>query len=263
MRLVINKFFFLFFVFLLSKAQGQVINAIQYELTGKFVKQVELEKITEYLIFDSKKSFYFNSSFEENKSVLEAIKPFDSKKGNLRVINYFDSENEIYEVLKSPITGRSYVSFDNYNLQWEMIGNSYKNILGYTCKLAKTHFRGRQYFAYFTPDIPFGIGPWKLKGLPGLILEAYDANEDYHYTVTAINLNIDGSFPEEMLDFVAKNKEQKVHYKVFINEQSVYFEKLKSKVISNLPKGSTLKEAQNPRKEMREVMFEWEEAKIP
>lgn len=44
-------------------------------------------------------------------------------------------------------------------------------ILGYNCQKATLHFRGRDFIVYFTSEIPFSDGPWKLSGLPGLILE--------------------------------------------------------------------------------------------
>lgn len=54
---------------------------------------------------------------------------------------------------------------------WE-IGDSTKNVLGYECIQATTDYHGRVWSVWFTPDIPIQDGPWKLRGLPGLILEA-------------------------------------------------------------------------------------------
>ena len=67
------------------------------------------------------------------------------------------------------------------------IQDSTKQILNYTCQLAVTHFRGRVWYAWFTSDIPIDNGPWKLCGLPGLIVEAYDSQNYYHYTLTSIH----------------------------------------------------------------------------
>jgi len=64
--------------------------------------------------------------------------------------------------------------------------DSVKQIAGYPCQLGYCHFRGRTWKAWFTTDIPVSNGPWKLAGLPGLILEAYDSAYHYHYTLTEI-----------------------------------------------------------------------------
>ena len=37
-------------------------------------------------------------------------------------------------------------------------------VLGYVCKRATTHYRGRDWEVYYTSDIPLSRGPWKLWG---------------------------------------------------------------------------------------------------
>ena len=70
--------------------------------------------------------------------------------------------------------------------QWEL-KKSTKDILNYNCQLAISKYRGRTWYAWFTFDIPISEGPWKLCGLPGLILEAYDEKKDYHYIATGLS----------------------------------------------------------------------------
>ena len=69
--------------------------------------------------------------------------------------------------------------------QWELT-DSTKTVLNLPCQLAISQYRGRTWYAWFTIDIPISEGPWKLCGLPGLILEAHDEKSDYHYTATGI-----------------------------------------------------------------------------
>jgi len=70
-------------------------------------------------------------------------------------------------------------------LNWK-ITNESMVILSYTCKKATTTFLGRQYDAWFTTDIPINNGPWKLGGLPGLILKANDVQNHYIFECTGI-----------------------------------------------------------------------------
>lgn len=78
-----------------------------------------------------------------------------------------------------------YFSEDTPKQTWE-VQDSIKQIAGYSCQLAVTQFRGRLWYAWFSLDIPIDNGPWKLCGLPGLIMEAYDKQNYYHYTLTSI-----------------------------------------------------------------------------
>ena len=74
---------------------------------------------------------------------------------------------------------------ENNEQSWIM-QDSVKQIAEYHCQLASCTFRGRKWSAWFTIDIPVNNGPWKLSGLPGLILEAYDDDHHYHYTIFEI-----------------------------------------------------------------------------
>ena len=69
--------------------------------------------------------------------------------------------------------------------QWE-IRDSTKRILDYGCQMAVCDFRGRQWTAWFAADIPLSDGPWKFGGLPGLIMEVYDKNSQYHFTIIGL-----------------------------------------------------------------------------
>lgn len=70
-------------------------------------------------------------------------------------------------------------------MQWEIIGDT-REILGYECIKAQTNYHGRCWTAWFAPDVPLPDGPWKLHGLPGLILEASDPSGHHTFSANGI-----------------------------------------------------------------------------
>lgn len=65
-------------------------------------------------------------------------------------------------------------------ITWNIV-DSFKQIIGLNCRKATTDFRGRNYTAWFCTDIPISNGPWKLGGLPGLIIESYDSKGEISF----------------------------------------------------------------------------------
>lgn len=83
------------------------------------------------------------------------------------------------------------IQFDNYTyketvpvIDWQLT-DSVKEICGYVCHQANCDFRGRKWTAWYC-DIPKSLGPWKLCGLPGLILEAESADKQHKFTAIQI-----------------------------------------------------------------------------
>ncbi|TCJ17708.1 GLPGLI family protein [Flaviaesturariibacter flavus] len=70
---------------------------------------------------------------------------------------------------------------------WQILTDTL-NIFGYHCIRATTSFRGRNYEAWFTPQIPVSAGPHKFFGLPGLILRICDSEKLFDYQVSALRV---------------------------------------------------------------------------
>ena len=84
------------------------------------------------------------------------------------------------------ISLQDYCYVDSLHTQTWMMGDSTREVLGYTCQQATADFRGRRWTAWFAMDIPVSDGPWKLGGLPGLILEAYDEGQQHVFTAVGL-----------------------------------------------------------------------------
>lgn len=110
------------------------------------------------------------------------IKDVPSRRMPMYVFKHKDGNMEVFD-------GNIATMFrytEPYEAQsWE-ICDSTKNILGYECMMATTDYHGRHWTAWFTTDIPVQDGPWKLSGLPGLILEAEEDSGQHQFTATEI-----------------------------------------------------------------------------
>lgn len=127
-------------------------------------------------------------------------------------------------------------SFDAYTYEvgweeqvWEILEDQ-KDIGGYLCQKATTNFKGRAYEVWFTTELPFPFGPWKLHGLPGLILEAQDDKGDVKFEYKGFDKIDEEAKRIEIPSYVVKvNKEgiQKLR-NVFQWDQSKYYQSLTS-----------------------------------
>lgn len=83
-------------------------------------------------------------------------------------------------------------------------------VLSHVCSKAMVHYAGRDYVAWYVPDIPISAGPWKLYGLPGLILKAEDSEGCFRFEAIAIEtleracITMDDNIPEVKVDIFNK-----------------------------------------------------------
>ncbi|CDF81173.1 conserved hypothetical protein [Formosa agariphila KMM 3901] len=90
---------------------------------------------------------------------------------------------------KENIMSKFYLIEDDLSVMFNWtLSQNYKEILGYKCQEATTHYRGRDYKAYFTTEIPFSTGPWKFGGLPGLILKTESLDGVFKIVANKIEL---------------------------------------------------------------------------
>ena len=100
------------------------------------------------------------------------------------------------------------------NFVWTITKDK-KKILEYTCSKATTSFRGRNYEAWFTEEVPVKNGPWKFCGLPGLIVKVGDTDGVYTFNLVSLNLE---SADELSLEIPEKySNDKRVSHREFIN----------------------------------------------
>lgn len=106
-----------------------------------------------------------------------------------------------------------YIKENTSVINWK-IGKETKKIGKFTCKIATTNFRGRNYIAWFSTEIPLPYGPWKLQGLPGLILEAYDTNKFVYWYAKSV-------------EYPSNTKEEVQYLPISVKEKFLTYEEFK------------------------------------
>jgi len=147
----------------------------------------------------------FNASVQES---IEAMR----RTGNLSYIHnnpfhYGAFASDLYkDYKKNEIRVRDNISIHSFIYKdelkpqdWEILSDT-TTILGYHCQKAQCNWRGRDWIAWFTPDIPISEGPWKFYGLPGLITKLHDTKNHYSFVLIGfqeIEAPIDAKIPKE------------------------------------------------------------------
>jgi GLPGLI family protein len=176
------KTFFLFLAipfFAICQINNGPSILVTYEYSNAFITNQE------YLLANNKEAVYLRPSI--NKKIDAKI--IDKGDGNYEIplSEIKTSSVSIYmNSVSNEIT--SYTVADNYEryivkdstflIEWNVEKKIVKVINGFNCFKATTKFRGRDYIAYFTDEISVKFGPFKFKGLPGLILELYNTESD-------------------------------------------------------------------------------------
>ena len=71
------------------------------------------------------------------------------------------------------------------NIKWTL-NDGTLTVAGYQCKTAVCQLHGRKWTVCYAEDIPTTAGPWKLCGLPGLIVEAVSDDGLHRFTLTEL-----------------------------------------------------------------------------
>lgn len=179
-------------------AQNNV--AVEYDVTTRdsYSGNAYTQKMT--LVASPEKSLYFNkmslyvdscNSTPEGKAKLREIQmkawrvvqpdgsiTYDGRKLGLApdktIYLYVSKESEHRQMSVYDLKSDELWRYDEpiYEMEWTIMEDSIKNILGFECIKAQTDYHGRTWKVWFSPEIPVHDGPWKLHGLPGMILNA-------------------------------------------------------------------------------------------
>ena len=130
------------------------------------------------IIFDNKphQVSYFRSREKGvpfNRSNTKWTVYLDYPEGKVSVADRVFTDNYLSEEPLEPI-------------QWKINEDSVKNLMGYDCIQAECDLYGRHWVAWYAPELSCSSGPWLLRGLPGLIVQAYDTEYLHDFLLLSV-----------------------------------------------------------------------------
>ena len=95
-------------------------------------------------------------------------------------VYYSDKNIEIFDKVVN-----KFYNFPVEEINWHIV-NEKKKIGEFNCQKAICEIDNRKYIAWFTTDIPVNDGPYRFKGLPGLVVEVYDQKKYFSFNLIGI-----------------------------------------------------------------------------
>jgi len=245
-RIKMGQFFCLLFMTIYSYGQSQN-GAVTYTFFANGAKKEAK------LIFNSSESVFTIKNDLINKKKVEVTADEEKSQINTSVNLWKDIPDDLgllTDIKNNCIIDHKFlpidftaIKFDTLFVKdtariisWELL-NETKNINSFNCQKARGNFRGRTYTVWFTNDIPVSLGPWKLNGLPGLILEAADSLNQFQYFAEKIELQME----IKALDVKGFSNHNYIspieEKKIFVTFIELMFEEISTKIKSTMPRG--------------------------
>lgn len=145
-------------------------------------------------LYRSYAKYYDDSLFNDQMTKAKAglpvsvsSEPVRVKKSTIEQLMYQFDAGKFYFI--HPWIGETLVIENAIDkIDWKLEDSSI-TIGGLTCYKASGYFKGRTYDVWYCPDYPVKAGPWKLNGLPGLIVEAIDRTGTVSFSLRSIYSN--------------------------------------------------------------------------
>ena len=136
------------------------------------------------------------------------------------------------------------------SINWR-INEAFKVIGQFKCQQAVGYFRGRTYTVWFASEIPVPYGPWKLQGLPGLILEVKDGRNEIF--ITASKLDFTETITIQLPDF-SEATPLKEFISVIIPDK---FREIEAQMNARANRKTTFKLSTFDRNTQKEIIYEY------
>ncbi|HMT75510.1 MAG TPA: GLPGLI family protein [Chitinophagaceae bacterium] len=137
-----------------------------------------------FLMDSTLKAEYYKQGGEGNRQLI--FNPKGIPSGSTKVILRAISSN-IYTVFNE-LGVSTFKYYDSTaKINWALTPDT-TTVNGYKALKAKSTFRGRNWEAWFTSDIPISSGPYLFSGLPGLILKLKEDKGNFNFDLISLTI---------------------------------------------------------------------------
>jgi len=189
---------FILFYSILSYAQSYKQDTLRgeftYQLKAKFDKRTDnkYEELFSLQIGDNR-AFFASTISLKGDSIMENSRTRTNNPDGSITLGYKEGvvipktnlsftiiqSNENVQYFRS--AGMSLLTYKEPIIKnWKLVDET-KVINTINCKKAEVTFKGRNWIAWYSPEIPLPYGPYKFSGLPGLIIKITDDKGDYDF----------------------------------------------------------------------------------
>ncbi|HFK5529528.1 TPA: GLPGLI family protein [Elizabethkingia anophelis] len=188
MKKSLKKRFILLLLFITIVTYGQS-HTIEYVLTYKPSLESNKKSFQLYFLDILNSESVFRSENNRASDSLRSATGYGLAKSTV-----FNEHLYIKKDLKDNLVNKFItmpLSMDKFNikiedpLNWKLTSET-KTIENIKCQKAVVEYAGRQWIAWFTDEINVSDGPYIFKGLPGLIIQISDKDENYMFKLSKI-----------------------------------------------------------------------------
>jgi len=179
------KFNIILYFIVINCCYSQNNYQVKYKMTTLFDG---LKNYDAKLTFSEQKSCFEYKLFDNDTTTTEREDEnghktinFPNKNQQTIFSNFKDKKISELKSLKSAYLVEDTLSYPQWN-----ITDKIKNVNNYQCQKATTFFKGREYEVWYAIEYPTIFGPWKLNGLPGLIILAQDKKNEVFFEAIEI-----------------------------------------------------------------------------
>lgn len=168
---------------------------------------------------------------------------FDIKLNGSKYIVYTNFEEKTIQSQESVFKDREHQTYiveeKQTDIQWDIL-NEHKMIGDFDAQKAIGVFRGRTYTVWFTSQIPVKYGPWKLNGLPGLILNVCDETNEVMFIVIDIEIPRISTSSDTRVKFRFNKSIERITLSEYLKMKEEQVDEVNKLFMSKLPRGASV-----------------------